>query len=207
MMKILRKHIFNKKLQKFMTTIQKQSRHKRKDFVGLLLSPFDRMVDYQIFLDRLLQMADKSQKFEFQYFEKAARRIGRVVKYIETYRHGLINRGEMIRVQQYIGNQCFVMESHRSIVRRGVLTRRTSGWTARNKKYHFFLFTDVLLWTTKSGIIKNIVKLSNCELFPSTERSENKKKFKILVKRQRSKQYRKQNVKVILLECKTLKQR
>jgi len=85
------------------------------------------------------------------------------------------------------------------------MTRRTTGWKARNKKYHFFLFTDVLLWTSRVGILRNIVKLYRCKLSPSDAKTDRKKKFKILIDMTR--RGSKQKEKLLLLECNSERQR
>jgi len=204
---MLRKHVFDKKLHKCFGSIRRRSRLSKNDLTDLLLTPLDRILDYKFLLDSLYQFADKAQTVDYQFFAKAARRLGRVAKYIEKYRHGVINRSEMNRVQQYLGNQCYIISPQRSIVRRGVITRRTTGWTARNKKYHFFLFTDVLLWTSKSGILRKVVKLSTCKLCPSDSRYEKDRKFRILIDMKDQNPKAKNEVKVLHLECQTEKQR
>lgn len=204
---MLRKHIFDRKLWKCIGSIRSRSRLTSNDLTDLLITPLDRIIDYQIFLGRLHLWADKAQAAEYEFFAKAARRIGRVAKYIETYRHGVINRSEMNRVQQYLGNHCWIIEPDRSIIRRGVITRRTSGWTSRKKKYHFFLFTDALLWTKQNGTIKNIVKLFDCKLLPSDAKYDSNRKFKISIDMTKTNPGTKQKTKILLLECDTERQR
>jgi len=134
------------------------------------------------------------------FFSKAVRRIGRVADYIGKYRHGIINKGEMNRVQQYLGKQCNILSSKRSIVRRGLMIRRTTGWAARNKNYHFFLFNDVLLWTTKTGFLQNVVQLKYGELLPSESKTNVERKFRMDI-------ITGQKTKTLLLECISERQR
>jgi len=202
---MLGEHIFDKKLQKCFESIRRRSRLSKNDLADLLLTPIARIWDYKIFLDSLCELADETQRVEYQFFGKAARRIGRVASYVDKYRHGIINNSEMIRAQRYLGQQCLILAvADRRIVRRGVITRRTTGWTARNKKYHFFLFTDVLLWTSKNGTLRNIVKLSRCKVLPSNAKTAWNRKFRILINMNPK---TKEEKKVLLLECKTRKQR
>jgi len=205
---MLRKHIFDKQLHKYFGSIRRHSRMANNDLTDLLLAPIHRVLDYKIFLDSLYLVADKAQTVEYQFFGKAARRMGRVAKYIEKYKDGVINSSEMNRAQQYLGNQCLLITPERSIIRRGLITRRTTGWTARNKKYHFFLFTDLLLWTNKNGVLRSAAKLSRCTLLPSHSRIDKARKFKILidvVNKENPK--KKDKVKVLLLQCQTKQQR
>jgi len=205
---MLRKHIFDKQLLKCFGTIRRHSRITKNDLMELLLAPIHRVSDYKIFLDSLYLVADKAQTVEYQFFGKAARRMGRVAKYIEKYKNGVINSSEMNRAQQYLGDQCFIITPDRSIIRRGLITRRTTGWTARNKKYHFFLFTDLLLWTNKNGVLRSVAKLFSCRLLPSYSRIDKDRKFKILIDDVNKENPKKKGkVKVLYLECLTKQQR
>merc|ERR1719397_518594 len=175
---------------------------KGNDLSDLLLAPIDRILDYWTFLDKLFQWADRTKIEEYQMFEKAGRRIGGIAKYIDHYRHSVINMSEMNKAQLFLGNQYSIIVPHRSIIRRGFMMRRTTRWKARNKNYYFFLFNDVLLWTTNAGTLRNIVKLLHCTLLPSESKIEKNKKFKIIIQ-----QGSKQKVKLLLLECSTERQR
>jgi len=198
----LRDHVNDTKLYNFLAEVRMRSRLTRNDLPDLVITPINRIMDYQMFLNKLYVLADKSQFVEYQYFAKARRRIGRVANYIDSYRHGIINRCEMNRVQQYLGKQVKIISPNRSIIRRGMITRRMSGWAARKKKYHFFLFSDVLLWTTKSGVLQNVVELLYCQVLPWHCKKDSHRKFKIVVD-MRSKAWTKQTSKTLLLECKS----
>jgi len=89
---MLREHMFDKKLQKCLGAVRRRSRVTKNDLTDLLLTPLDRILDYKIFLNKLYELADETQMVEYDFFGKAARRIGRIAKYIEKYRHGVINR-------------------------------------------------------------------------------------------------------------------
>jgi len=198
----LRDHISDMKLLNFLGEVRQRSRLTRNDLADLVITPINRIMDYEAFVAKLYEWADKAKAEEYQYFAKAARRMGRVAKYIDSYRHGIINRCEMNRVQQYLGKQVKILHPNRSIIRRGMITRRMSGWTTRRKKYHFFLFSDVLIWTTKNGVLQNVVELLYCQVQPVHSKRDSHKKFKIVVD-MRSKTWTKQNSKTILLECKS----
>jgi len=198
----LRDHISDMKLINFLAEVRQRSSLTRNDLADLVITPINRIMDYEAFVVKLCEWADKARVEDYQYFAKAARRIGRVAKYIDSYRHGIINRCEMNRVQQYLGKQVKIIHPNRSIIRRGMLTRRMSGWTARRKKYHFFLFSDVLIWTTKNGVLQNVVELLYCQVQPWHSKRDSHKKFKIVVD-MRSKTWTKQNSKTILIECKS----
>merc|ERR1719233_246629 len=94
------------------------------------------------------------------------------------------------------------MSPHRRIVRRGLMIRRTTTWPARNKHYVFFLFNDVLLWTTRKGDLQNLVFLRDCEVRPSESKYNRARKFEVVAKGQRYKYY-----KLLKLECKDPQQR
>merc|ERR1719397_2310281 len=105
----------------------------------------------------------------------------------------------MTRVQQFLSKQCHILVPSRRILRRGTIIRRTSGWTAKIKKYIFFLFNDILLWAGQTGTLKNVVLLRECEVM-ETESLDNKNlKFKVVSIGQKNK--------VLHLECETERQR
>ena len=117
-------------------------------------------------LKELLDMisADKGLAMESEILAMASRRVGRIAEYIDAYRHAITNRNEMNMVQVLLGKQCNILGNKRRIIRRGIITRRTSGWTSRKTEYIFFLFSDIFLWTSRKGKLKNAVYLVNCEL-------------------------------------------
>jgi len=77
-----------------------------------------------------------------------------------------------------------------------MMVRRTTSWPARNKQYVFFLFNDILIWTTNKGMFQNVVALYSCELQPWENTSDPKKKFKLVARRD-------SQSKILLLECKS----
>merc|ERR1719419_2236995 len=100
--------------------------------MDLILSPLDRINDYKTFLDTLYEWADKRHESEFVFLGKASRRIGRVAEYIDKWKHIIINRNEMNKVQQFLEKQCIIISTNRRIVRRGLMIRRTTTWPYRN---------------------------------------------------------------------------
>jgi len=201
MVDLMRKYVTDRKLHKCLSQIRMQSRRKNDDMVDLLLVPLDRILDYQIFLDKLYLWADKAQREDYINLGKAARRIGRIAHYIGIYRDGILNRNEMNKVQQFLKRQCNILAPSRRMVRRGAMTRRTNGWPTRKKKYLFFLFSDLLIWTSKKGDLQNVVRLRDCKVYPSEERNNPEKKFKIISTGQH------RVLKEILLECDLQRQR
>jgi len=105
----------------------------------------------------------------------------------------------MNKVQQFLKKQCNIFVPNRRIVRRGVMRRRTTGWSARNKQYIFFLFNDVLLWTTQNGDLQNVVMLQDCEVMESEAKNSPHRKFKVVSSGQKNK--------ILLLECDSERQR
>jgi len=197
----MRVHIHDKKLRRVLEQIRGKSKRLNDCMVDLLLVPLDRITDYKEFLDRLYDWGDKNQGVEYVNLGKASRRIGRIADYIGKYKGGIINRNEMNRVQQFLESQCNILNNKRRIIRRGVMTRRTTGWPARKKKYIFFLFSDLLLWTSRKGELQNVVRHSVCEVLPSDAKNNRELKFKIIsAERNRVK-------KTLLLECNQVRQR
>jgi len=197
----MRNYTRDKRLWKCLKQIKRKSARKKDDMIDLLLVPLDRITDYRDFLTTLYGYADKSHKTDYEYLGKASRRIGRIARYIEEYKYGISNRHEMNKVQCFLGNKCDILNPTRRIVRRGMMIRRTTGWMSRNKHYIFFLFNDVLLWTTRKGELLNVVQLRKCELFESDSKSYPAKKFKVIVNMEKNKK------KILLLECEYKRQR
>jgi len=196
---IIRKYLRDRNLQKQLAFIRQRSRRKRDDMVDLLLVPLDRIMECKTVLDKLSEWADSEQKDNFSTIRKANRRIGRVANYIERYKYGISNRNEMNKVQLFLERQCDIISPNRIIIRRGTMIRRTTGWAARNKTYVFFLFNDVLLWTTQNRELQNIVQLVSCTVMPSESKTDPERKFKIVSIGRK--------IKTLLLECTSKRQR
>jgi len=195
----MRKYIQDPRLQACMLKIGEDSTRRSDDMVDLLLYPLDRILHYRDFLNILYTWADKTQTSEYDLLGKASRRIGRVSAYIEKYKYGICNQNEMNKVQKFLSNQCDILAPERAIVRRGVMTRRTSGVLGRNKHYVFFLFNDMLLWTTKNGALQNALQLRSCEVMPSSAKNFAPRKFEVV--------YRSEKHKTLRLECETVNER
>jgi len=195
----MREYTRDEDLHDCLEHIRERTIFKREDVMDLLLVPLKRISEYAEFLEKLHKFADASMEAEYDYLGKASRRIGRVAAYINKYKDGIWNRNEMNKIQQFLGSQCNIIAPYRRIVRRGMMIRRTSGWTARNKHYIFFLFNDVFLWTTIRGHLQNLVHLQNCQVLPSDAKFDSQRKFRIISRGQRYKS--------LLLECETVKQR
>jgi len=204
---IMRQHISDSRFQNSLYEIRKNSRCKELDLTELFWNPLSRIEVYKNFLDEVCILADKSQKEDHIQLEKATRRIGRLATYIGKYKHEIINRFEMNRVQVYLGQQCSVIVPHRRIIRRGMVTRRTTTWPQRNKTYHLFLFNDILLWTTEQGELQNVVQLEHCTVSPSDSNISPERKFKILVDMKKNIYKSSHKHKTLLLECETKRQR
>merc|ERR1719320_745999 len=174
-----RNYIRDDELFRHLSIISAESTRQGEDMVNLMLAPLDRILDYRDFLGQLYSWADRTQS-DYDLLGKASRRIGRVATYIEKYKYGICNQNEMNQVQQFLKDECDILAPDRSIIRRGLMIRRTSGWTARNKRYVFFLFNDMLLWTTRNGSLQNAVQLRTSEVMPSTAKSNADKKFELV---------------------------
>merc|ERR1719419_1211845 len=170
--------------------------------MDLILAPIFRIKEYKSFIDDLYNLADKNHETDYQYLGKASRRIGRVVRRVDIHKHGIINKNEMNRVQQFLDTQCNIIIPHRRIVRRGMMIRRTTTLIARNKFYLFFLFNDVLLWTTRKGELQNLVFLRDCEIRSSSSKTNATRKFEVLAT---GTEYKYQ--KLLKLECQEVRQR
>jgi len=200
--KKMREYIHDKKLSKALDQIRVASRMPNDDMMDLLLLPMDRIMDYKDFIDSLCEYVDKKQESYYEFLEKASRRIGRIVKWIRLHKHSIINTNEMNKVQQFLRKQCNIIASNRRIVRRGMMIRRTTTWPARNKRYIFFLFNDVFLWTTRKGELQNLVILRDCEVQDSESKTNRARKFQVVVRREDSNYF-----KLLKLECNSPRQR
>jgi len=185
--------------QKLLSDIRKNSKCSPSDLVGLLIVPLDRIQEYKMFLDNLIEMADKTKR-TYKWLDKAARRITRVALNVQKLRSVINNFYEMYRIQVYLSGKVNILVDQRRIIRRGLMIRRTGGWTARNKQYVFFLFNDLLLWSSKKGVFQNFVPLHSCEVMPYQGVNNSEKKFMVVSKT-------KDKVKMLFLECKTWRQR
>jgi len=198
--KKMRDYIKDDKLQECLTQIRRQSKRRKDNMVDLLLVPLDRIQDYKNFLDQLHEWGDNTQIADYEFLGKASRRIGRVASYIGQYKHGISNRNEMNKVQLFVGNQCYVLNPNRLIVRRGMMNCWTVDQEERKMPYMFFLFNDILLLTTKERKYPKIVKLWTAKVIPSGKNEKLALDFKIVSRFGKNHQ-------ILFLECKTQRQR
>jgi len=197
--KILELHSGDKRLYKQLKRLKLSSKREREDMVDLLLHPLDRISQYSDFLMKLENWADPSQKQKYELIRKAVRRVNRVSLYIGKYKNVIVNQSEMNKVQLFLNKQCNIFAPERRILRRGIMIRRNLGWASRKKVYIFFLFTDIFLWTSKSGELQNVVMLHHCEVTDSDAKTNSERMLKVVSSGRKSK--------VLLLECTTEQQR
>jgi len=199
-MRLFREHSRDRRLHKCLDQIKGQSSCKMEIY-DLLIAPLKRILEYRDFFDKLNEWGDESQG-EARYLGKAARRLGRIAKYVEQHKERIENACELNKVQHIIGDQCDLLRSpQRQFLHRGVMIRRTTGWKVRNKRYIFFLFDDMFLWTTVKGELQNVIKLHKCTVLPSDAKIEPDRKFKVVVEVFGKKR------KVLHLECKSQQER
>lgn len=200
--KKMREYIFDKDLRNSLDHVRATCRRPNDDMMDLIISPMYRIKEYKNFIDKLYGWADKNQETDYLCLGKASRRIGRVADWIEKHKHSIINKSEMNKVQWFLDNQCNIISPTRRIVRRGLIIRRTTSWPVRNKHYIFFLFNDILLWTTRKGELQNVLRLRNCVVRPSESKSNQALKFEVEANMKGEKNY-----KLLKLECKDPHQR
>jgi len=187
-------------LHRCLKSIKKKSKYRSNDMVDLLIAPLERICEYKLFLDTLLDWADQTRQSDYDLISKAARRVGRVVEYINKHKPGIINKGEMNRVDVFVRDNFQISEPGRQILRRGLMTRHFAGWTKRNKTFICFLFNDVIMWTSMKGYLQNVLFLRNCELLDSDMNRNSERKFKIVHQNEKKKR-------IFDLECSTEQQR
>jgi len=195
----MRKFIKDSRLQAVLQAIAEKSIRPKEEMVDLLLTPLQRMLDYRDFLKKLHSWGDRSMSADYELLGKAARRIGRVAAYIEKYRYGICNQNEMNKVQKFLNKQCDILAPHRSIVRRGMMMKRSSGWASRKKSHVFFLFSDMLLWTSKNGVLQNAIQIRYCQVMPSSSKNNTARKFIVV--------YQGETRKALKFECKYIPER
>jgi len=175
----MRQYARDQRLHNYLAQIRQRSKCELEDMFDLLLYPLDRVSDYKVFLDKLCKLADEGQQVDYEYLSKAARRIGRISNYIEKYKYWIFNRSEMNRVQRFLDHQWDILAPHRRIIRRGIMVRRSMGWSQRNKRFIFFLFNDLFLWTSEKGELQNVVYLWNCKVYAADSKSNTSRTFKL----------------------------
>jgi len=192
-------YVLDKKLHKCVLDIRGRSNPKQDDVIDMLLSPLNRIVEYNQFLQKIWEFADKTEKVKDDHLAKALRKIGKIAKNVERYKYGIFNRNEMNKVQQFLGDQWKILHPMRRVIRRGTMVQQISGWTTKKKNYIFFLFNDLLVWTTTKGVLRHIIQLRKWSLVISDAKHYSEKKFKLVSKQDRRK--------TLLLECSSKWQR
>jgi len=161
----IRGYINDENLWKCLASIRQRSKQE-DDMFDLLLIPLDRISEYWKFLESLHEWTDRRHSVEFSTRDRTRRRIARIAKHIERYKHSIKNSCEVHKVQLFIGDSYKIVSHDRKIVRRGVLRCKSSDGIVGEKEFIFFLFNDVLIWTTEEGQLQNQVELRYCEIFP-----------------------------------------
>jgi len=185
----MRKYTADKKLHKLLAQMQQWSSLPNVELVDLLLVPLVRLMEWQTFLEKLLELADSRQREAYTGLSLACKKVGTVANYVGKYNDGICNANEMNKIQKFLGAQCQIFGKGRTILRQGNLMCRTQGWASRNKQFVFFLFNDILLWTSKKGVLQWSVYLHTCEIEPSDSKSSPEKKFKVLFSDKTSKTF------------------
>jgi len=193
MLKTMREYTHDTKLYKFLEQTKKRSTHESDDLVDLLLLPLARVVEWKHMLEKLLEMADRTKVQSFAFISQALTTVARVATHIEKYKSGIVNKSEMNKIQLFLGRQCTIFGSDRSVICRGSLVCRTQGWASRNKLCVVFLFTDILLWASSKGKLQNVAYLKHCVVMRSDAKSNAEKKFKVT--------WTDQNSNTLLIEC------
>jgi len=194
------KYTDDKKLHKCLKSIKKKSAYRNTDMVDLLITPLDRICEYKVFLDTLLNWADKSRQSDYVLISKAARRLGRVVEYILKYKDGIINKSEINKVQEFLRGNYRIATPKRQIIRRGLMIRHFPGWSTRNKTFIFFLFNDVIFWTSRKGEMQTVLLLRYCWVLDADSKHNPEQKMKIVYQGSKKK-------KIYDLECSSEQQR
>jgi len=122
---LMRKYIRDQRLVQHVSLIRKRM-VMQDDLIDLLIKPLNRIGEYKKFLDNLFSWADRGHAIEYELLEKVSRRIGNLATHVGKYKYGIINKNEMNKVQRFLSNQCDILSPRRGIVRRGLMTRRTS---------------------------------------------------------------------------------
>merc|ERR550534_356977 len=192
-------YVLDKRLHKCVLDIRGRSNRKQDDVIDMLLCPLNRIVEYNQFLEKIWEFADNTEKVKDGYLARALRKIGKIAKNIERYKFGIFNRNEMNKVQQFLGDQWNILHPMRRVIRRGTMVQQISGWTTKKKNYIFFLFNDLLVWTTNKGELTHIIQLRNWSLMISDAKHYSEKKFKLVSNQDKRK--------MLLLECSSKWQR
>jgi len=106
---------------------------------------------------------------------------------------------ELNKIQRFLGKQCTIWSKDRTILRRGQIDCRTKDWRKPSRKFIFFLFNDILLWTSKRGELQHANYLQNCKVEPADSRTRVENKFQITFQDNKDM--------TLMLECDTAAQR
>jgi len=204
---IMHQYIFDKRFQSCLSEIRKRSRCRSTELSDLLLVPLQRIGEYQEFLTWLQQSTDSRHTVEDILLSKAVSRIDRLKKYAAEHKKEIMNKLEMQRVQSFLGSESKILTPNRKIIRRGLITRRTTSWPSRKKKYFLFLFNDILLWSTVLTERQNAARLDYCVIKPSTAKYNPHLKFTVLIHKQNDNSKPVGKEKTLLFECKSDEQR
>jgi len=144
------------------------------DLLSYMISPVQRVPRYVLLLKELKRQTSPSHP-EFASLGDALAAVQRVASVINEGQRAIENMSKLMTVQQrIIGEFETLIQPHRRLIREGVVNATyTHGMfaTLRTRRSVFFLFSDLLLWTSEEFKFKGSIDLTPAKVSPKTATS------------------------------------
>lgn len=141
------------------------------DLLSYMIQPVQRVPRYVLLLKELKRQTSPSHP-EFEPLGEALVAVQRVALIINEGQRAVENMSKLMAVQQrIIGEFETLIQPHRRLIKEGIVSATyTHGMfsTLRTRRSVFFLFSDLLLWTSEDYKFKGSIDLTPAKLAPKT---------------------------------------
>jgi len=118
------------------------------NLASLLITPIQRIPRYKLLLAELHRNTPATHP-DYAGLEKALDQVGDVAMHINEAVKKQAHRNEVVRIQELFGGSVDLVSPSRRFLKQGPLTKVCR---ASDRKYEFFLFNDLLLYSSKPSM-------------------------------------------------------
>lgn len=151
-----------KKSKKFVAFLDSvRENNNALDIGAFLIMPIQRIPRYELLLRELKRNTDPASS-EFNELQQAFGKIQAIAVHVNEHQRHIDNMTKLLDLQDRIeGHDFELLQAHRRLLREGTLVQKLRGRLSHKKTRVVFLFSDILLWTSKEGSYISHIDLSD----------------------------------------------
>jgi len=164
----------NKKFSKFLSVKTKET---NMDVLSYLIMPIQRIPRYAMLLRELIKYTPIDNP-EYTKLQQALKKIERIAKLVNEAKRG--DMAKLMTIQKKITGKFNVVLPTRKFIRDGVLLKTKSNSRRISSKSNirfFYLFNDVIMWTTTSKKYRGHVAFAGYQVMPYVTTKSKKKMY------------------------------